>query len=249
MWHDTLGYTSSALKAAGWLFITLNLLPCIYLLYNKNKFLQYFSKALIYTIDTFIYRLGEAVKWLLPLLVLTVAFTVFALSIFGQSWTKLFESVEYMHATVIMLGAGATLLAGQHVRVDILHTSMRPNARALVDFIGFYALLLPVCLVILWNSQSLVGFAWKILEASAESDGIKGVFLIKTLIPLFALTLIAQGLAIALRAAICLSGQTAPSRPPHTPQFFSEPYAANPASSAPKPASTTPQITATQSQP
>jgi len=131
--------------------------------------------------------LGEITKWLLPLLVLVVAFTVFALSIFGQSWTKLFESAEYLHASVIML-----------------------------------ALLVPVCLIILWNSQSFVSFSWRIFEASSEADGIRGEFLLKTLIPLFASMMILQGLAIALRAAMCLSGQMRPARPPHTPKFFSE---------------------------
>ncbi|MEP1231505.1 MAG: TRAP transporter small permease subunit, partial [Litorimonas sp.] len=163
------------------------------------------------------------VKWLLPALVLSVAFTVFALSIFGQSWTKLFESAEYMHAMVIMLGASATLLAGQHVRVDIFHTNMRAKTRALVDFVGFYALLLPVCLIILWNSQSFANFAWKTMEASAESDGIAGVYLLKTLIPIFAVMMIGQGLAISLRAAMCLCGQNRPDRPPRIPKLFEEP--------------------------
>jgi len=153
---------------------------------------------------------------------LSIAFSVFALSIFGQSWTKLFETAEYLHATIIMLGAAATLLAGQHVRVDIFHTNMKAKARALVDFIGFYALLLPVCLIILWKSQSFVSFSWQIFEGSAEADGIRGEFLLKTLIPLFAIMMIAQGLAIAIRAAMCLNGQTRPGRPPHTPPFFTQ---------------------------
>ena len=119
-----------------------------------------------------------------------------------------------------MLGAGATLLAGQHVRVDVFHTNMVPQSRALVDFIGFYAFLLPVCLIILFNSQSFVSFSWRIFEGSAEADGIRGEFLLKTLIPIFAVTMIAQGLAIALRAAMHLKGQTLPERPAHTPPFF-----------------------------
>jgi len=67
---------------------------------------------------------------------------------------------------------------------------MSAKARALIDFIGYYALLLPVCLVILWNSQSFVSFAWRIYEGSSEADGIRGEFLLKTLIPIFALMMI-----------------------------------------------------------
>lgn len=211
-----------ALKAIGWVFLPVLFLPVLHLFLPNIKNLQPISKAIIRTTDSLSYGLGEIAKWLIPLLVLVVAFTVFALSIFGQSWTKLFESADYLHASVIMLGAAATLLAGQHVRVDVFHTRMGAKARALVDFIGFYALLLPVCLIILWNSQSFISFAWRIFEGSSEADGIRGEFLLKTLIPIFAVTMILQGLSIALRAVMCLNAQDRPERPPHTPKFFAE---------------------------
>jgi len=223
MWQEFLVHLSGAFKAVGWVFLPITALPVLYLFYNKNSIVHDISKVIISLIDGFSYRLGEIVKWTLPVLVLTIAFTVFALSIFGKSWTKLFESAEYMHASIIMLGAAATLLAGQHVRVDIFHTNMRAKTRALVDFIGFYLALLPVCLIILWNSQSFLRFAWNTLEASPEPDGIAGAYLLKTLIPIFAVTMIAQGLAIALRAAMCLCDQTRPNRPPHIPRYFDDP--------------------------
>ena len=213
-------HAGAAFKAIGFAFSPLVLLPFIYILLHNSSRLRDFSNIFIQLIDSLSYWIGEMAKWLLPILVLTIAFSVFALSIFGQSWTKLFESAEYLHASVIMLGAAATLLAGQHVRVDIFHTRMPPRSRAWVDFIGFYVLLLPVCLIILWNSQSFISFSWQILEGSAEADGIRGEYLLKTLIPIFAIMMIAQGLAIATRAAMCITGQTGPERPPHTPPFF-----------------------------
>jgi len=220
---DILNNLGNAFQAIGYAFVPLLLLPLIYIFFPNISALRSFSKAFIRIIDSFSFRIGEVTKWLLPVLVLTIAFSVFALSIFGQSWTKLFESAEYLHAKIIMLGAAATLLAGQHVRVDVLHTNMDAKSKAMVDFIGFYALLLPVCLIILWNSQSFVSFSWQIFEGSAEADGIRGEYLLKTLIPVFAISMIAQGLAIATRAAICLNGQARPERPPFTPDFFDQP--------------------------
>lgn len=219
---DIIDNLGQGFQAIGYAFTPLLLLPVIYFFCPNIKIFTTFSKAFIRTIDSLSFWVGEATKWLLPILALSIAFSVFALSIFGQSWTKLFETAEYLHATIIMLGAAATLLAGQHVRVDIFHTNMNAKARALVDFIGFYALLLPVCLIILWKSQSFVSFSWQIFEGSAEADGIRGEYLLKTLIPLFAIMMIVQGLAIAIRAAMCLNGQTRPERPPHTPPFFSQ---------------------------
>lgn len=210
----------AALKGIGWVFLLALTLPLLLLFFPKSNGLDSLSRGLITLLDDISYRTGEITKWALPLLVLSIAFSVFALSIFGLNWTKLSESAAYFHASVIMLGAAATLLAGQHVRVDIFHTRMTDKSRAIVDFAGFYAFLLPVCLIIIWDSQSFVNFAWRIFEGSSENDGIQGVFLLKTLVPVFGIMMIAQGLSIAMRAAMCLHGKERPARPNHTPQLF-----------------------------
>jgi len=118
------------------------------------------------------------------------------------------ESAKYFQAFVIMLGAGATLLAGQHVRVDIFHTRMTEFGKSRVDLFGFYLLMAPACLLLIWNAQSFV------------RTGIRGVFILKTLIPIFAVTMLVQGFSIALRAAMCICGQIRPERPKGVPPFF-----------------------------
>ena len=212
MWGDVI-------RAIGWAFLPVLALPILYLIFQP-AWLAKILRGIIRTTDSGIFILGEIVKWSLPLLVLSVAASVFALSIFGTATTKWLESAFYFQAIIILLGASATLLAGQHVRVDIFHEKMGEKARARVDLIGFYLLLAPTCLLILWNSQGFVGFAWQTFEGSTESDGIRGVFLLKTLIPLFAITMIAQGLAIALRAAFALNGEARPDRPHGVEPFF-----------------------------
>lgn len=218
-----LNIIGSALQGMGWVFLPLLLLPILYVFAPKIRGLRGLSENFISTIDTLNYKIGEVVKWGLLFLVLSVALSVFALSIFGLSWTKLSESAEYFHACVLILGSSATLLASQHVRVDIFHSQMSAQSKALVDLIGFYALLLPVCLIILWNSQSFVYFSWLIFEGSAEADGIRGEFLLKTLIPAFSILMITQGFAVALRAAMCLHGQDRPPRPEHIPPLYRGP--------------------------
>ena len=99
------------LQAIGWAFIPFLAWPIAHLIWGKNDRIKSFSEALISLIDSLIYRLGEITKWLLPLLVLSVAASVFALSIFGVTTTKWLESARYFQALIIMLGAGATLLA------------------------------------------------------------------------------------------------------------------------------------------
>lgn len=209
----------NAFHMIGWVFLPLLGLPIVYLILPR-PWLKSIVSALIRTIDSVHYHLGEVVKWALPLLVLSVAASVFALSIFGTMTVKWLESAHYFQAAIILLGAPATLLAGQHVRVDVFYANMGEKARARVDLISFYLLLAPVCILILWNSQSFVAFSWNTFEGSAESDGIRGVFLLKTLIPIFAATMIIQGFGIALRAAMALNGETRPERPKDIAPFF-----------------------------
>jgi len=210
------------LKASGWVFLPFLLLPILLLMAVNSKFLDGFARSLIEIIDEFNVRIAEAVKWLLVALVVSVAFGVIALSIFGQAWTKFDESATYFHATVILLGSAATLLAGQHVRVDIFHTRMKPKGKALVEVIGFYALLVPFCLILIWNAQSFVGLAWVSLEGSAESDGIQGLFVLKTLVSVFAVKMLLQGFSIACRAALYSTGKAVPELPPTMDPLFGD---------------------------
>ncbi len=210
----------SLIQAIGWAFLPALVWPIIHLLFSRNARVTEFSAALISLIDAIIYRSGEATKWLLPVLVLSVAASVFALSIFGVTTTKWLESAKYFQALIIMLGGAATLLASQHVRVDIFHTHMSDKAKARVDLFGYYLLLVPVCILLIWNAQSFVAIAWTIREGSSEANGIRGVYILKTLIPIFALSMLVQGLAISTRAAMCLAGQTRPPRPHNIPAFF-----------------------------
>ncbi|MEE9347389.1 MAG: TRAP transporter small permease subunit [Robiginitomaculum sp.] len=208
------------LTAIGWVFLPLALLPLAQLLLPKSIFISSLTRNLVTIIDGVSNGLGEAVKWALPLLVIAIVVSIIGLSIFGISFTKLDELPVYLHASLIMLGSAATLLAGQHVRVDIFHSRFSPKRRAMVDIIGFYALIMPVCLIILWTSQSFVAGSWASFEGSSDSDGIRGVFYLKTLLPLFAVMMLMQGAAIAGRAAHLRTGHALPPRPRHIAPLF-----------------------------
>lgn len=211
------------LKGIGWFALLWLFLPAVLLARPQSKWLQSVSHIAVEIIDSFSIKAGELIKWALPLLVLSVAISVFALSLYGLSWTKLSESAQYLHAAALMIGAAMTLLMNEHVRVDILQSRFSRPRKALIDFIGFYVGLMPVCLLLVWSSNSFVGFGWRIFEGSPETDGIKGVFLLKTLIPIFAGMMLAQGLSICLRAVMVMRGLEEPKRPEGVPDLFPKP--------------------------
>jgi TRAP-type mannitol/chloroaromatic compound transport system permease small subunit len=116
------------------------------------------------------------------------------------------EAVSYLHAAVFMLGAAYTLKHDGHVRVDIVYRRLSYRGKALVNLLGTLLLLLPVCLYILASSWEYVAFSWSLREGSQEAGGLDAVYLLKTAIPLMALLLLLQGIAVALHSLLQLLG-------------------------------------------
>lgn len=219
------GWLSSNLSAAGltagqligWIglaFSPLILLPLIAGFWGRFARLPAFLEALLrrgaLAIDAISITVADAVRWSALALVVITAVIVIQRYVFGVSITKLQESVIYLHSILFLLSSAGALLTGGHVRVDILYSKLTDRGRAWTDLAGVYLALIPMSWLILETSRSYVGGAWRILERSRESDGLPLVFLLKTAIPVFGVLMILQGLSMAARAALTLSGREAP---------------------------------------
>ncbi len=155
---------------------------------------------------------GRALAWAV-LFVVVVQFLVVVLRyVFGIGSIWLTESVVYGHAALLMLAAAWTLREGGHVRVDIFYAGASPRTRAWIDLGGAILLLLPFMLLVLWFAWPYSARSWAIFERSRETSGIPAVFLLKTLIPLFAAMMALQGVAQAIRAAEALGRSQAEAR-------------------------------------
>ncbi|MEX2009248.1 MAG: TRAP transporter small permease subunit, partial [Dongiaceae bacterium] len=97
-----------------------------------------------------------------------------------------------------------------HVRVDIFYRVASARRRALVDLVGVFVFLLPVCGLIWYVSWPYVAASWAVLEGSRETSGIQAVYLFKAAILAFCLLVGVQGLSLAARAALVLAGAAAP---------------------------------------
>jgi len=151
--------------------------------------------------------IGRTVAWAALFIVLVQFAVVLMRYVLGMGSIWLSESIIYGHATMFMLAAAWTLREGGHVRVDIFYADASPRAKAWVDLLGALLLLLPFMLVLAWLAYPYVARSWAILERSRETSGLPAVFLLKTLIPLFALLMALQGVAQAIRAALVLRGE------------------------------------------
>ena len=161
--------------------------------------------ALADRIDRLNMAVGRAVAWLALAVVLLEFALVIARYLFALGSIWLTETVIYAHATLFMLAAAWTLRAGGHVRVDVFYAEASPRTKAIVDLVGSLLLLLPFMLLLLWLSVPYAARSWAILERSQESSGLPLVFVLKTVIPVFAVLMALQGIAQAIRALAALS--------------------------------------------
>jgi TRAP-type mannitol/chloroaromatic compound transport system permease small subunit len=156
--------------------------------------------ALADCIDRLTTAVGRVASWCALAIVLIGFAVVLMRYVLGLGSIWLQETVIYAHAALFLLAAAWTLREGGHVRVDVFYASASPRAKAWVDLAGALLLLLPFAVAIIFFSYPYVMRSWMILERSRETSGLPLVFLLKTLIPLFALLLALQGIAQIVRS-------------------------------------------------
>src|SRR3954452_14277278 len=164
-------------------------------------------KQLADTIDRLNSAIGRGAAWLALVIVVLQFVLVVARYAFSLGSIWLTETVLYAHAGLFLLAAAWTLQAGGHVRVDVLYAQARPRTRALIDLLGSLLFLFPFALVLFWLSLPYAARSWAVLERSQEASGLPLVYLLKTLIPLFAALVALQGVGQAIRAALVLRGR------------------------------------------
>lgn len=136
----------------------------------------------------------------------------------SASWAN--ELIIYSFAGLFLIAASSALKSDAHVRVDILREKMSRKQKAGIDLAGLYLFLIPICILILWAaiSPSFVR-SWMQFEGSRESDGLPINYIFRTLVPLFAVLLLSQGLAEALRASLILRDKNNTASPPSTQEL------------------------------
>jgi TRAP-type mannitol/chloroaromatic compound transport system permease small subunit len=180
----------TGLKWLGLLSLPLFLVPLIAL--SVPRLVDGFALKLSRLIDRISgAALGAAIAAGL-LLVFSMLAVVILRYTFALSFSWLNEITTYSFAAMFMLGAAA----------------------AWIELTGIYLFLVPICVRILMTSEAGLARAWLLLEGSRESDGLPIFFLFKTLVPVFAALLMAQGLSEAIKAALRITG----ALPPETPE-------------------------------
>ena len=134
--------------------------------------------------------LGKFISLMNPVITILMIVIIVARYFFGIGLTGVQELVMYLHAFIFLGCAGYVHFKDEHVRVDIFYRGSSNAYKNNVNFILSLFFLLPVCFVIGFYSLELIEMSWKIREVSTEAGGLDYVYIQKTLIILFTLTMI-----------------------------------------------------------
>lgn len=167
-------------------------------------------QAVIRIIDGVNAVIGKVAAWLTLAIVLLT--TVLVVARYGFNWNSiaLQELVMYLHAAVFMLGAAWTLQKDGHVRVDIAYRGFSSRGKAVANIIGTLFFLFPFFLLILYFSWGYMLKSWAVHEGSTQAGGLPYVYVLKSLMPAFAVLMLLQGVAELLRNILILCGKIVP---------------------------------------
>lgn len=143
---------------------------------------------------------GRTLGWFTLAMVLIQSLVVALRYGFDTGSLALQDTVTYLHGAAFMLGLAYALQSGAHVRVDVFYRNMSARGKAWVDAVGCLVFLLPLCAFIAAGSWHFAASSWAVRESSASADGLGGIFLLKSLMPLAATTLALQGVSQFARA-------------------------------------------------
>ena len=141
--------------------------------------------------EKYINFIGKKISYLIPVMVLLMIVVIVSRYFFGIGRTDLQELVMYFHALVFLGCAGYVFNKDEHVRVDIFYRESSTKYKNLINSIFGFIFLLPVVAVIFIYSLEVIYASWGMKEVSTESGGLDYVYIQKTFILLFPLTLIA----------------------------------------------------------
>jgi TRAP-type mannitol/chloroaromatic compound transport system permease small subunit len=127
------------------------------------------ATRVIDAITTFI---GKRVAWLLLAAVLVSAVNATVRKVFDTSSNSWLELQWVLFSVVFLLCSPWTLLANEHIRIDILNNMLPQRTRNIIDVIGHAFFLLPLTVVMLITGIPFFLKSYEINEQSWNSGGL-----------------------------------------------------------------------------
>lgn len=162
--------------------------------------------ALSRVIDRVNSWVGHIVSWGIVLAVLVSALNAIVRKLFDVSSNSWLELQWYLFGAVFMLCAAWTLLANEHIRIDIVNNLLPKRTRNWIDVVGHLLFLLPFTILMVWTCIPFVRSSIRDNEQSLNAGGLI-VWPAKAIILVGFALLLLQGVSELIKRLAIMAGQ------------------------------------------
>jgi TRAP-type mannitol/chloroaromatic compound transport system permease small subunit len=156
-------------------------------------------------VDSLNAAVGRVADWFVLLACVVSAgnaFVRYGVSYSSNAWL---EVQWYLFAGMVMLGASYTLFRNEHVRVDLLYSSVSDRVRLWIDVFGFVCFMLPAVMLLAWMTWPFFLDSFLRGEGSPNAGGLIR-WPVKILLPIGFFLLTLQGLSELIKRIALLRG-------------------------------------------
>jgi TRAP-type mannitol/chloroaromatic compound transport system permease small subunit len=156
-------------------------------------------------IDKMNTKIGQTVAWAIFAAVLISTLNAIMRKVFNWSTNSFLEIQWILFGAVFLLCAPWTLIAGEHIRIDIVSSMLSKKTRDRIDVIGHALFLIPMCLVMIYTA---LPFFWKSLLLNEQSTNAGGlpVWPAKFFVPLAFFLMLLQGISELIKRIAMMKG-------------------------------------------
>lgn len=156
-------------------------------------------------IDAINFRIGKILSWLIVAAVVVSAVNAIIRKLFDTSSNSWLELQWVLFGAVFLLVASWTLLANEHIRIDIVNNALPKRTRNIIDIIGHTFFLLPLTVVMIITSVPFFLRSLRLNEQSMNAGGLpqwpaKGLVLLGFILLFF------QGISELIKRIAVLRG-------------------------------------------
>jgi TRAP-type mannitol/chloroaromatic compound transport system permease small subunit len=138
--------------------------------------------------------IGKHLAWLIVAAVAVSAANATVRKIFDTSSNSWLELQWILFSVVFLLCSPWTLLANEHIRIDIVNNLLPQRARNIIDAVGHAFFLLPLCIIMILTSIPFFLNSFEVNEQSTNAGGLPQ-WPAKSLIMIAFTLLLIQGLS------------------------------------------------------
>jgi TRAP-type mannitol/chloroaromatic compound transport system permease small subunit len=161
--------------------------------------------AISRAIDAVNTKFGKFIAWLLVVAVVVSTTNAIVRKLLNTSSNAWLELQWYLFAAAFLFCAAWTLIANEHIRIDIVNNLFSRRTRNWIDMIGHVFALVPFCIVMIWTSVPFFLTSYRLGERSFSAGGLPQ-WPAKFLIPLAFTVLLIQAVSEIIKRAAVMRG-------------------------------------------